>query len=111
MQGQWLSVRVRVHVCGRVKGEPEGSSESHLLVVESYIFIWSAHWFHVTVLPAANTPQTHRLTHICLFFFPFLATCFVVRLFLFLRSSFFFPDLTGFSVLDGFFLQFLSVLK
>lgn len=90
----------------RVKGEPKAYSESHLLVVESYnksYNIWSAHWFHVTGLPAANTPQTHGPTDMCLFFFPFLATSFHIRLFLFLLLF------TGFSVLDDVFLKSVSV--
>lgn len=94
-------MHAHVHVRRRVKGKREASCESHLLLVESYVFIWSAHWFHVTVLPAANSTQTHGLT--CLFFFPFLATCFIVRLFLFLLSF------TGFSVLNSFVLKSVSV--
>lgn len=61
---QGTLLRMLVHVRRGVKVEPGASSESHPFDVESYIFIWAAHWLHVTVLPAASTPRIYGLTDI-----------------------------------------------
>lgn len=73
-------LRMLGHVRRGVKGEPGASSESHPFDVESYVFIWPAHWLRVTVLPAASAPRISGLSEIQLFFLLFLQPVSLARL-------------------------------
>lgn len=94
MRGTLL--RALVHVRRGVKGEPGASSESHPFDVESYVFIWSAHWLHVTVLPAAGNPSDLGTLGYLIVLFTFLPTCFISAA----VSGFFFSVFTAVFLLE-----------